>query len=178
MHWCTVNWSCVCCKIRRCRLHEAEAAGVESQIIDNYVKLPHSTGENKYTENMTSGYTGTRNMSVYFLFFKLVNGSLFMAALLSRCGHYNIFVLWFLLLSFYLFLFLAYSQPSQIGCLPYFHTRCGLTANLGCRSETCCSTRLAENTGRKKSPKICHLRIIAQLCRAMSSQHRQSENCC
>jgi len=33
------------------------------------------------------------------------------------------FAMWFLL-SFYFFLsfFLAYSQPSQIGCLPYFHT--------------------------------------------------------
>jgi len=29
-----------------------------------------------------------------------------------------------------------------------FHTWCGLSANLGCRSETCC-TRLAKNTGRK-----------------------------
>jgi len=38
----------------------------------------------------------------------------------------------------------------------YFHTWCGLSANLGWRSETCC-TRLAENTGRKKSPKIWHL---------------------
>jgi len=40
-----------------------------------------------------------------------------------------------------------YTRPSQIGCLTYFHTRCGLSANSGCRSETCC-TRLAENTGR------------------------------
>jgi len=30
-----------------------------------------------------------------------------------------------------------------------FHTWCGLSANLECRSEMCC-TRLAENTGRKK----------------------------
>jgi len=41
----------------------------------------------------------------------------------------------------------------QIGCLPYFHTWCGLNANLGCRSETCC-TWLIENTGCKKSPKF------------------------
>ena len=34
--------------------------------------------------------------------------------------------------------FLAYSQPLQIGWLQYFHTWCGLSANLGCRSETCC----------------------------------------
>jgi len=77
-----------------------------------------------------------------------------MAALRSRCGHY-IFARWFLLLV--LSFFLAYSQPSQIGCLSYFHTWCGPSANLGCRSETCCM-RLAENTGRKKSPKIRHLR--------------------
>jgi len=48
-------------------------------------------------------------------------------------------------------------------------TVCGLGANLGCRSETCC-TRLAENTGRKISPKIHHLGTITQLCRAISSQ--------
>jgi len=52
-----------------------------------------------------------------------------------------------------------------------FHTWCGLSANLGCRSETCC-TQLAENTGRKKSPKNRHLGTIAQLCRAISSQLR------
>jgi len=45
--------------------------------------------------------------------------TLFMAALRSRCGHY-IFALWFL--SSIFFLFLAWSQPSQIGCLPYLHT--------------------------------------------------------
>jgi len=66
----------------------------------------------------------------------------------NRADHY-IFALWFLLSSFFLF-FLALSQPSKIGCLPYFHTRCGLSANLECRSETCC-TRHAENTGRKNA---------------------------
>ena len=65
-------------------------------------------------------------------------------------------------LSYLSFLFLAYSQPSQIVCLPYFHTWCGLSANLGCRSETCC-TRLAENIGRKNTPKIRHLGTIAQI---------------
>jgi len=67
--------------------------------------------------------------------------------------------------------FLACSQPSQIGCLPYFYTWCGPSANLGCRSETC-HTRLAGNTGRKKSPKIRQLRTIAQLRRTISSQLR------
>jgi len=82
----------------------------------------------------------------------------------------------FLPCGFFFFLlsccFLAYSQPSQIGCLPYFHTWCGLSANLGCRSETWC-TRLAENTGLKKSSKIRYLRTTVQLCRATSSQLRQ-----
>jgi len=50
-----------------------------------------------------------------------------MAVLRSRCGHY-IFALWFLLLLLLSF-FLALSQPSEIGCLLYFHTWCGLSAN-------------------------------------------------
>jgi len=65
---------------------------------------------------------------------------------------------------FYLF-FLTLSQPSESGCLPYFH--CGLSANLGCRSEMCCA-RLTENTGCKNR----HLCTIAQLCRAIYSQLR------
>jgi len=51
-----------------------------------------------------------------------------------------------------LFNFLSQSQPSQIRCLPYFHTWCGLSANLRCRSETCC-TWPAVNTGCKKVAK-------------------------
>jgi len=62
-------------------------------------------------------------------------------------------------------------QRSQIGCLPYFYTWCGLSANSECRSEMCC-TRLAGNAGPKKSPKIRHLGTIAHLCRAISSQLR------
>jgi len=55
--------------------------------------------------------------------------------------------------------FPAYSQWSEIGCLPYFYTWCGLTANLECRSEMCCM-RLAGSTGRKndakRSPSVHH----------------------
>ena len=51
------------------------------------------------------------------------------------------------------------------------HSWCGLSANLGCRSETC-SKRLAENAGRKKTPKSRHLRSIVHLCRATSLQLR------
>jgi len=45
------------------------------------------------------------------------------------------------------------------------------SANLRCRSETCC-TRLAENTGRKKVAKNRHLGTIAQRCGAISLQLR------
>ena len=51
---------------------------------------------------------------------------------------------------------------SQIGCLPYFDTWCGLSVNLECMSEMFC-TWLAGNTGAKKSPKIRHLGTITQL---------------
>ena len=51
--------------------------------------------------------------------------------------------------------FLACSLQSQIGCLPYFYTWCGLSANLECRSEMCC-TRLAENMGCRTSPSAYH----------------------
>ena len=54
-------------------------------------------------------------------------------------------------------------------CLPYFHTRYGLSANLRCRSETCC-TWLAEKHRTQKSRQNRHLGTIAQLCRAISSQ--------
>jgi len=70
---------------------------------------------------------------------------------------------------FFLSFFLAYSQWSEIGCLPYFHTRCGLSENLECMSEMCCK-RLAENTGRKNYAKNRHLHTIAQ--GAISSQRR------
>jgi len=51
------------------------------------------------------------------------------------------------------FFFLAYSLRSKIGCVPYFHTWCGIGANLECMSEMCC-TRLAESTGHKNYAKI------------------------
>jgi len=74
----------------------------------------------------------------------------------NRAGHY-ILQLWFLFF-FFFFLALAYSQWLQVGCLPYFHTWCGLSVNLECRSEMCC-TWLAGNRG-------------CQLCWAISLQLR------
>jgi len=70
-----------------------------------------------------------------------------MAALRSRCGHY-ILPCGFFLSS--CFLSLPNLSGRRTGCLPYFHTWCGLSANLECRSEMC-RKRLPENTGRKKS---------------------------
>jgi len=77
---------------------------------------------------------------------------LIMAVLRNKAGHY-IFVLWFLLLLSFSSFFLAYSQTSQIGCLPYFHTWCGLSVNFECRSDMCC-TRLAEIQDVKLRKKI------------------------
>ena len=87
------------------------------------------------------------------------------AIMFYRGGFFFFLFSFFFLLSFFPGL---YSQMSQIGCLPYFHTWCGLSANLESRSEMCC-TLLAENTGRKNDAKIRHLRTIAQRCRAISS---------
>ena len=79
-----------------------------------------------------------------------------MAALSNRAGHIY---------------FHPVVSSSSSSSLPYFHTWCGLSVNLECRSETCYA-RLAENTGRKKSPKSRHLGTIPRHCRAISSQLR------
>ena len=71
------------------------------------------------------------------------------AALWNRAGHY-ILPCGFSI--FYLFPRLISAVADWMSVI-YFDTWRGLSANLRCRSETCC-TRLAENTGRKKSPKI------------------------
>jgi len=85
-----------------------------------------------------------------------------MAVLRSRCAHY---ILQFCSWGFYLFLSfsVAYPQRSEIGCQAYFHTWCGLSANLECMSEMCC-THLAENTGHKNYAKNRHQCTIAQIC--------------
>jgi len=67
------------------------------------------------------------------------------------------------------FFFLAYSLSRHILNVYHTPTWCSLNANLQCRSEMCC-TRLAENTERKKSQKIRHLGIIAQLCQAIATK--------
>ena len=93
---------------------------------------------------------------------------IFMATLWNRAGHY-IFMLWLLLsiLSFFFFFFFFFPRLISAvghGCLPYFHTWCGLSANLECRSETC-SAQLAENTAHKNDAKNRHLGTVPQICR-------------
>jgi len=77
----------------------------------------------------------------------------------------------FLPCGFFLSMFfprLILAAVDQIGCLPYFHTWCGPSAYLECRSEMCC-TWLAGNTGHKQN---CHFGTIAKPCRAISSELR------
>jgi len=81
-----------------------------------------------------------------------------------------IFILSFvLLLSFFL------SSPNLSGWrLDVCHTSTHGVALV--RIQDACLKRAAcgslENAGRKKSPKSCHLRTVAQICRAISSQLR------
>ena len=111
-------------------------------------------------------YCGTYCMVLFIgrisLHSHLKPNSIIMATLWNRAGH-DIFALWFL--SFFFFL-LLFSSPNLSG-----RWRCGLSANLECRSEMCC-TWLAENTGCKKVTKNRHRGTIAQLCRAISPQLR------
>jgi len=91
-----------------------------------------------------------------------------MAALCNRAGH----IYFHPVVSSSFFFLSFFSSPNLSGWrLDVYHTWCGLSVNLECRSETCC-TWLAENTGRKKSPKSRHLGTIPQTCRAISSQLR------
>jgi len=91
---------------------------------------------------------------------------LIMAALWNRAGHY-IFMLWFLSIFFPRLISAVGDWMSTI----LRHMVWPYSANLECRSETCC-TRLAEKYRRQKVAKNRHLGTIAQLCRAISSQLR------
>ena len=83
-----------------------------------------------------------------------------MAALHSRCGHY-IFALWFLSFSLSFFPRLISAAVDWMST-PYFHTWCGLSANLECMSGMCCMP-VSENTGCKKSP-VRHHRTTLSGC--------------
>ena len=95
---------------------------------------------------------------------------LVMVAVWNRADH-HIFMLWFVLLLLLLSFFPRLISAATDWMSAILHTWCGLSANLSCRSETCC-TRLGENTGRKKVAKNRHLGTIAQVCWAISSQRR------
>ena len=76
------------------------------------------------------------------------------AIIFSSCGFF------FLLLTSF---FLANYQPSHIGCLPHFHTWCGLSANLGCRSKkraTRGSLKIQDAKITQNSPSAHHRTIL------------------
>ena len=91
---------------------------------------------------------------------------LIMAALHSRSDIIFLPCGFFFFLSFFFF-FLAYLR-GRSGCLPYFYTWCGLSANLECRSEMC----YTRGSLKIQDAKNRHLGTITQLCRAISSQLR------
>jgi len=96
---------------------------------------------------------------------------LVMAALCNRGPLYFCPVI-----SIFFYLLLSFSIPRLISAVAawmstIFLHMVWLSANLECRSEMSC-TRLAGNTGRKNDAKNRHLRTIAQLSRAISSQLR------
>jgi len=93
-----------------------------------------------------------------------------MAALRSRCGQ-HIFALWFLSIFFFIPRLISAAAAWMSTILP--HNGVAYSANLERKSEMCC-TRLAGNTGRKNDAKNRHLRTIAQICRAISSQLRHA----
>ena len=123
--------------------------------VEHELKIWYYSASHWYLGDMISMMLTFRYVAVNIMYIvsgKKWNHSIFMAALRSRCRHY------ILPCGFYLSIFLSFLFPRlisavAIGCLPYLDTRCGLSANLECMSETCC-TRLAGNAGRKKSPKI------------------------
>jgi len=100
---------------------------------DVWWTVPHSCTRQCHALTPTAFHTLSSSVSQHLA---SMNGlAVFMAALWHRAGHY-IFALWFLASIFYLFFPRLIWEP-QIGCLPYFHTWCGLSANLECRSEMC-----------------------------------------
>jgi len=108
---------------------------------------------------------GTSLLCVQYDFQTTLGPAVIMAALRSRCGHY------ILPCGFFLSFFLSSPNLGSRRVDVYFDTWCGPSANLECRSETCC-VQLAGNVGPKKLPKSRHLGTITQICWAISLQLR------
>ena len=78
------------------------------------------------------------------------------AIIFCSCGYY---------LSFFFFFPRLFSAVG-VGCLLYFHRRCGLTATLECMSEMCCMCLAANRPTRrknyaKKSPSAHHCKRLS-----------------
>jgi len=105
-----------------------------------------------------------------------------MAALRSRRGNY-VFILWFLL-SFFLSFFFFSSPNLSRRRFDVCHTHGVALVRIYGAGLKRAAGGSPKNTGRKKSPKISHLRTIAQLCRATCSQLRhvstknEEKTCC
>ena len=159
----SIAWSRSCSRLYR------------TVLITSQCQCHVSSAYEAYPDCITSLYYGRPPYVIGHAIIVLPCGfylSFFMAALRSRCGHY------ILPCGLYLSIFF-YSSPN-LSCrrldvyLPYFDTWCGLSANLECMSGMCC-TRLARNTGRKKSPSAHHRTILSGYMFANWGTYRQSE---
>ena len=106
---------------------------------------------------------------MYFMVHTVVYLYLFMVALCNRSDH-----IYFHPVFCSSFFFPHSCQPSQSGCLPYLPIWCGLSANLRCRSETCC-TRLWKCMTQKLPP-AHHRTTLSGYIFATKARIRQSEN--
>jgi len=111
-------------------LTDEQIASAPILILGNKIDLPGAASEDEIRHlfglhSLTTGKVNSRpNFSVYLLWPPCIADA---DIIFLSCGFF-----------FFLLFFLAYSQPWQIACLPYFHTWCGLSANLECMSEMCC----------------------------------------
>jgi len=97
--------------------------------------------------------------------------SIFMATLWNRAGHY------ILPCGFFFYISIFFSSPNFSRRRLDIYTWCGISANLGCRFETCC-TRLAENAKiAKKSPSGHHRTILSGYSFAPTHVSTIEKNC-
>jgi len=93
-----------------------------------------------------------------------------MASLWNRAGHYIISSIFFFLF------FVAYSQPAQIGYVPYFHTWCGLSTNSGCKlglkRDARGSSKIQDAKIAKNSPSAHHrTTLLGYIFAGMTNYH-------
>ena len=162
----TAHWKCRTQKLAKKSAIWAPSHNFIGLFLRNYRHVS-TIGKNLLSSNIscTCPYNMVNFSVIATEIVSLVWGtSAIMAALCNRAGRY-IFALWFLsfylsvFLSFYLSIYLSIFFPCLISTATdwmstiLLHIWRDPSANLECTSEMCC-TRLAANTGRKKSPII------------------------